>query len=382
MVRGSLMKRKYLAIAACVGTAALSCVSVALADAGSGASPAGAFPLSVNLGSVTGAGQVTIAVDEPSDYNAQGVPQVITEVPVATVPVSAGGAQTLDVPVSSTLTANASNGIANVQLTAVYGNDVSVASAPIPVDAASSSPAATAARAVTGRAIHFMRFRRMPRLAARMAHRSIPSCVWSAYGNGGENEVRIGELHVANIAGSNADWDYHQNADSTIGVTFSASPGGGFSASGTATITNSIGAGGGFDGGQGFLQYVQGDFYWQEYVSSTYFGIPVCSSTYKARYTTSAGDASPGPNQPPANPWGGCNQDPNGHAIVPVNGYYEEDHSTAASYSVGTTLFGVGVSTQTGFTSTIYEHYNNNGSVNREVCGSAQMPNVPIIYES
>ena len=332
-----------------------------------------------------------MSVARYSSFDAQGAPQTITEVPIETVPMSGGGLQTVQVPVTAAVTADAQSGTANLQLTAVYGDNVAISFTTLAVPGAVGTAARAARPGRTRRVVvelaHFHRFRAVGARGKRAAAAdSSPPCVWTGSGSLDEHSARIGELHVANVSGASATYTYSVQADSTFGVEVSDSgPTSGYSESGTASVTNSIGGSGGFTGGQGFLWYVVSDFYSETFGSNInpLNGDPACGARYMTQVVQAIGGATQGTNQPPANPYGSCTSDPNGWTqLQPYSGYWGSDYGRSESYSVALTIFGVGLYGDTGFSTNIHIEYHNSGPNWLYVCGNAPLPDAPILYET
>jgi hypothetical protein len=339
----------------------------------------------VQLGNVTGPGAITVAVAQYSNYDNARVPQTITEVPLETVAVPSGGSQTIDVPTSALAPYTAQAGVFNLQLTATFGNEVSVTAAPLSVSPASTGSATAARDLVAHLRVRFTRFHRLPHLVAGEGHAAAGGgCVWQGTGTETEQSARIGELHVANLSGASATYNYSQQADSTFGVEYSDSgPTSGYSESGTASVGNSWGTNASLYGGQGYLWYIDSHFYSETYRSNySTTGTWACGSEYMTQVVSAVGDVYQGTNQPPVNPYGSCTSDPYGYATVPPRGQWSSDRGQAQSYSVSLSIFGVGLYGDTGFNSNINITYHNASSSDQYVCGTTYMPDVPVLYES
>jgi hypothetical protein len=180
-----------------------------------------------------------------------------------------------------------------------------------------------------------------------------------------EVTTRIGELHVAVQQGVMGWFHTGTTADNTVSVGVSAS-GGGFNFSGYITISNSISASGGF-GRAGFLDYVDGHVYYGKYQAF----VGDCIWGYVIEATSSVGDAYPGSQTPPIEPYPRCMDDPNGYAVVaPENGYWGDDRSTAYNYHGIASVFGFDFDGSDGFTSDIYESWDDHGPSPTFVCGN------------
>jgi hypothetical protein len=183
-----------------------------------------------------------------------------------------------------------------------------------------------------------------------------------------EGVTRIGELHVANVAGEGGSFTSSTTTDNTISVGVSATGDlGSFSAGGSVTLDNSISADGGFSVTTGYSQYVDGHVYYGEYLQ----GGTACPPQYLIQATSSVGDAFPGTNKAPSNPYGTCHADPNGIATVPPLGHYEASTSQSQTYSGAFSWFGYSFSSSDGFTSDVDEAWiNRDSTLSTYVCGN------------
>jgi hypothetical protein len=202
----------------------------------------------------------------------------------------------------------------------------------------------------------------------------VPPCYWSLQSTT-EKSTRIGELHVANQSGSHGTFTYHTQADSSLSVGLSTD-GTTYSASGSVTVSNSLAATGGYTTDAGSLTYAHDDMYYGHYTGSYWS----CGATDKVQATKSTGDAFPGSGTPPGAPWSSCHNDPNGYAKIAANGSWDVDRARAVSYSAVATAVNFTVSGHTGYTDGIHIKLTNNGSQPTYACGTAQMPDVPIVY--
>jgi hypothetical protein len=217
---------------------------------------------------------------------------------------------------------------------------------------------------------------------AALASRREP-CTWHRYGNEREKVTRIGEVHVADPRGMSDTYEYDTQADSTITIGFSeSSPTGPWSASGSLTITNSMGTSGGWTAGRSTVIYADAHIYYQRYRSND---AQLCfGRVWRTQADHAAGDAFPGTRRPPGIPYqGGCRHDPNGYDTVTEHrGFWNSDTSKAAGYGGIASAWGFSFGGSTGFTKHIKDNYVNHSGVRTYVCGKARMPYVPIIYNT
>jgi hypothetical protein len=211
-------------------------------------------------------------------------------------------------------------------------------------------------------------------LSASASPDVVPPCVWDLQSTT-EKSTRIGELHVANQAGSEGRFTYKTQADSTLSVGLSTD-GKNYSASGSVTVSNSLGASGGYTEGKGTLTYAHDNMYFGHYIGSYWS----CGASDKVQATKSTGDSFPGSGTPPGAPWSTCHDDPNGYAKIAANGFWDVDRAKAVHYDAVATAFNFTVSGRTGYTDGIHIKLTNNGSQPTFACGTAQMPDVPIVY--
>jgi hypothetical protein len=195
-----------------------------------------------------------------------------------------------------------------------------------------------------------------------------------------EDSTRIGELHVA---GSPDDvegtYSYSTAADSDLSVGFSSSSDTGpWSSGGTYDMTNSIGSGGSVTHTNWYL-YTDSHVYYGQFAVYGCPGIYYMTAGYDA-----VGDVYDGINHPGINPYGYCDDDPNGYATVNIDGgTYFTQRQQAANYSVVAQLFGFSFSGTTGYSSTNeIEWVNNSPTYYSFVCGTSLVNESPILYNS
>jgi hypothetical protein len=340
---------------------------------------------------------VVVLVESPLGTLDNPVPDTLTWTPVAFGTADASGSYTIPVPDGPAVDAAeaGNNGHANLFVTAVSGSQATVAGVPVNLsDTASSEPLGGT---VSTAPADFDGFSPMSAdeqaawtqqsngMTAAMTQDGVSPtddtrpCSWSKVSSTEEN-TRIGELHVANISGAHGIWHYAVTADNEFSIGVSQN-GTDWSASGTDTVSNSIGADSGFSRGQGYYMYVNGHEYYGKYHNTT--GLTgICHYLYMTHATSSAGDSYDGLNHPATNPWGSCHDDPYGFVTIAHDGgYYDKSFSHAVHYNGVATVYGFTVGGRTGYTKNIHIGLrNDNPTLNTYACGRGQMPNVPVIY--
>ncbi|MGO9161495.1 MAG: hypothetical protein ACLP7J_12405 [Streptosporangiaceae bacterium] len=311
-----------------------------------------------------------------------GVPRKLTDVPLVTVTVSGAGTHRIDAPVTAEVLRHAASGLATFEFFARFGDREATSMASLPVapgpDAAASAAGLASLGATT---VTFSPFRTVPAVRPDVVP---PPCVWTADGSPVEKSNRIGQMQDSSGRGSKAAWNYSTEADSTFGVGVSGSLTANYSGDGSLTITNSIGASGGFTAGADFNRFVYGHFYRQRYESDMYLGHPICGHRYKTEYTTAVGDSYPqGTKKPGKDPYGRCSRDPYGLARMRAHGgYYDSDRGHATKYSGAAAMFNISVSGQTGYTNDIHIDLANNSSRTEYACGNADLPDAPKLWSN
>ncbi len=334
--------------------------------------------VTANLGSQAGVGKVFVELEIAENRNKLGIPQKLVDVPLTTDDVPAAGTQQLSVPVTTAVLKSAASGMATFEFFAWFGDREATSMASLPVVPRKGSVAATMMG--SAQAVDFSSYQVMATPDLRP-----PPCEWTADGKVVERSNLIGQMQDSKGKGSQVDWDYSTTADSTFGVAVSDDLTKHYSASGSFTITNSLGGSGGFSEGPGFDRYVYGHFYRQRY-QSTYDlqGKPVCGHDYKAYYPNAVGDSYPaGKKKPPLDPYGVCKRDPFGIAeMTPKTGSYKSDRGHATTYSAAATIYDVTVSGQTGYTSDIHISYHNHSKLTEYVCGNGTLPDAPKLWSN
>jgi len=349
-------------------------------------------------GAGAGGARVVVLVESALGTLDNPVPDTLTWTPVAYGTADASGGYSIPVPDDPAVDAAeaGNNGHVNFFVTAVSGSAATAAGVPVNLsDTASSEPIGGT---VTSDPTDFDGFTPMTAdeqaawtqqnnaMQAAVAQGSVSPaddtrpCSWSKVAST-EDSTRIGEMHVADVSGAQGVWHYALTADNEFSVGV-GSDGTNWSASGTFTVNNSIGADSGFTRGRGYYMYVNGHEYYGKYHNTT--GLTgVCHYLYMTQATSSAGDSYDGVNQPATNPWGSCHDDPYGLATVAHGGYYDKDFSKAVHYGGVASVFGFTVSGRTGYTHNIHIGLRNtNATTNTYACGRGQMPYVPVIYNS
>ncbi|HET7012437.1 MAG TPA: hypothetical protein VFI65_00900 [Streptosporangiaceae bacterium] len=208
-------------------------------------------------------------------------------------------------------------------------------------------------------------------------------CKFMKVGKANERATRIGEIHVAPIHGMSDKFEYANHADSSITIGLSASPTSDFKAEGSGKVTNSIGTDSGFTSGPGTVIFVDAHFYYQRYIDNE---VPACPETgpYKIQAVHAVGDTLQEKSKhPKGNPYHGCAHDPHGFATIHgVTGTYARDIGKAATYSAAATWLGFSFTATTGFTTDIRHKYINKSHHSQLLCGTKEMPDVPIIYNN
>lgn len=206
----------------------------------------------------------------------------------------------------------------------------------------------------------------------------VKPCSWNAYGKSVEDSTRIGEIHTDQSV--NETFEYHTQEDTTLSVGYSESAGSGYSGHGSLTISGSMAGSGSFPVTPETLRYADGDMYYQRYEFIP--GIECDPQGFKVQVDHAIGDAFLGSQSPAPNPYLGCRgYDPHGYAhLNPKGGIFSTDRSRALSYSADATIFGFNFGGSTGFTNDIYQSYVNHSAGAQYVCGTASMPDTPVIY--
>jgi hypothetical protein len=309
-------RRKEVAVvltasALLLGTGSLLAWSAIAAKTGTSAALTAAASASTAVtlnGSVPGlpaaSATVTVEAQLSQDPNAQGVPQELQDVPVATATITSPQF-TIAVPASATLTQaeQDSKGIVQFEIMLASGGEATSIgfSAPLTAPAAVLNTAQQAAESSrTDQLPVFPAFAAAPHAQAAAstaaqalavhpdgADRDPPSsCGWSPYGKQFDKLTRIGEVHVANAPGVTDDYEYTNENDQTISFLISSDPAADFVDGGTLVLTNSLSANGGRTFGRGVTTYVYTTEFYQEYK-----GVGVgggCARSFKMRMKASS----------------------------------------------------------------------------------------------
>lgn len=338
-----------------LGTTATLMLALAPATAAQASAPAaGGLILDVS-GLPSGATSLSVQLQSP-EPNVR-VPKTIDYYPLATVPIT-GKSLTVDIPASRLLdrTAAAQHGNVNLMISALSAKRYYIC-----LTSARLKQGGVTAASVTQLA-------KVSFPETHAARPKAPFCHWTEEWSK-EDVTRIGELHVMDQGGVSAFFNSNNTADNTISVGASSTGAAGtFTGDGTVTLTNSISSGGGFEEqGNGFHKYVDGDIYYAKYLSNGGCG-PIKA---QVRATSSVGDAFPGNQYAPDNPYNSCVKDSNGHAVVSSNhGHWNDDRSKAYFYSAAASWLDFKFGSSDGYTSDINEGWDNDGTHATWVCGN------------
>lgn len=380
------MMDHHLTAAGAVLTGALA--SLILTASGSAlTTPTGAFQATLELPSgLHGEGTLRVSVERPEGYDRYGQPTKIIDVPIAVIDLHSGRRQQVVALGRQAISTESVRvgGLVQVDFVATFENKITSSTVSLPVDnpltnGRGRSPAGQPG-ATTSVRVRFGTPLRLRAAALRQAAvRPNVGCIESQDGRW-EKAVRLGQMQDSSETGSKVKWTYTTHADSVFTVGESSFPASSYSASGTYTVSNAIGTTGGFPEGPGFNRYVDGDMYLVRY-----FGTPsyACGWSYRTYFDHSAGDSFPGTYQPPRNPWHRCGADPNGWSKMnPKGGFFNQDHGKAVTYSGVASFFGFTVGGHTGYSSYIHIDYTNNSPLFEYVCGTAEMPDSPVLWSN
>jgi len=340
-------------------------------------------------------GTAVLMVEYPTVVGTDGLPDEFTDVPVAKSRVSTGGSFSLALPDTTVVQGAAENGWVSTVTVVASGKDYTQNYTPVRLNTTSGSVGSVDEVVPLGATLAEDS---MPTTAAMstnvetaMTQASVTSlsttsvvvpqdnthCSWSRIGTA-EPANRIGELHVADVAGSSGKFLYHTQADSHFTVGMSYNGGVNWSSSGSVTVSNSIGTTAHYTRGRNSSTYANDHMYWGKYVNN---GAATCPGRQlKARALHSAGDLFVGRNTPATAPWATCHRDPHGYGIVEVNGGFNADRATAHNYDFVGNAFGFSAGGHTGYTNGIHISLSNKGSVRTYACGDRSMPNPSIVY--
>jgi hypothetical protein len=292
--------------------------------------------LSGSVGSLPAASGVVLVEAELAlgrNTNPQHVATKLEDVVVVSEQIS-GGAFRIGVPDSATLrkAEHLGNGNVNFIVLVDSGSRSTWQNVPVPLTTSAAVGNVTADATATGKYVNLPRFHAFQPMSSALSRaiaqaggvtamalmtRQPEECNWNAYDSSIEDTTRIGEVH----ADTSVDlfFTYHVQADTELSVGYSSSPVGGFSADGSITATNSMGATGGFPANTGVIRYADGNMYYQRYM---YIGGKFCPPQgYKLQLDHAVGDSFLGSQVPPANPYGGCKGiDPHGYAQMQARG--------------------------------------------------------------
>lgn len=208
-----------------------------------------------------------------------------------------------------------------------------------------------------------------------VAHTASMPCGINTYGGPVEITARLGQIQDSDGVGASVEWQLSQSQTSTYGIGVSLSPATGFTADGTESQTATVGTHAYYTGTNpdgslnGFNWYVDTHVYRQEY-TRWICQIPGSAQEYVVQAEDPQGDIIRGTNQPPTDPYGRCGGDPYGYVTQEPNGGWGQDRGTATTYSGGITMFGVGFTSQSGYSSDNYIQWNDNESIEEHECGN------------
>jgi len=309
--------------------------------------------------SLTGvpASATRVLVELESPLTRIGVPKKIEFYPLAVVPTTGKSSMTAVLPASRLLhsVALAQHGNVNLLFAALSATRSYSWMTPAHIKPTGSTTVSVA---------------RIDRVSVRRHFadsRPYAPCVYDEVSSS-EVTTRIGELHVTDQQGVTGYFNSGNTADNNITLGISASgANGSFSADGYSNLSNSLGVNGGFGRSDGFLDYVDGHIYYGKFEAEE----GSCIFAYIIAPTSSVGDAFPGSQTPPAEPYSRCEFDPNGYAIAAAHsGHWNDDRSDAYNYGGIAILFGFKFGGWNGYTSYVNEGWDDNGPSPTFICGN------------
>jgi hypothetical protein len=325
-------------------------------------------------------------MEVPEHYNKLGIPQKLVDIAVAAIPVSGGGQRQLQVPVTKEVLKHTSSGYADYVFWAVFGNQEATSEESLPV---APAPGNDAHFTVGMPRVTFTPYEAAVAPAAPgTPHCICPTCILEAVGKQFESSNLIGQMQSAAGKGSEADYEYKSEADSTFGVGVSLDYKSHYHLDGHFHITNSISDDGGSHAGPSFNRFIYGHFYRQRYENSETNpnGKPACGYQWKIKFVSAVGDvyeAGKKVKRPALDPWGRCANDPYGLAEMdPSGGHYGTDRGNATDYDASASIYNLTVDGQTGYTNDIHIEYTNNSKLSEYVCGNNFLPNAPILWSN
>jgi hypothetical protein len=360
----------------------LAAAAVAAALTGTILMPANAeTPLATLTGTTDLSGGVAyLEVERATAFDSAGAPTQYTDTVVAQSPVNSFGQFTLTLPNTTPVTEAEANGWVNTLTVVKSGNrstgnyqpvllartDPSVGSSTDRISPTTVSEGRLA-NAQTGV---------VDDTAGAVTPMDLTMCQWNRVSES-EQPSRVGEIHVADTAGMSGTFTWHDQTDSDFSVGLSAA-GSGWTTSGTFTLSESIGTNADFTDAAGDRDYANDTMYYGKFENN---GAASCPGLqYKTHVIHSAGDIFRGTNTPGPLPYSSCHADPHGYSVIAYSGNWAKDQSTAVHYGTVASAFGYTFNGHTGYTSGIEIHLHDNGSSNTYACGTADMPNVPIVY--
>jgi hypothetical protein len=386
-----------------IGAASASVLILGSYVLGGSAALAAASPATVSRPVVTLTGMVPALpaaraavyaqVELPLDRNAHGVPQRIDAVTVAGESITSRGFS-LPVPGSATLdqAERIGHGIVNFDIIVLSGGSATSWGLSVPVTAT----AATLDHAQ--RATETAHVARIPALPAFQQDRHPqgqalnpyaeppPTCTWSTVGGETDSLTRIGEIHIANVAGVSDRYSYSVENDETISFGISAtSSDSGWTEAGNISMTNSLSATGGKTFGKAARAYVYTTGYYQEYVGrGTYGGCSGNDEEWEVEQVGTAADIETSGTAAPSQRSSLCSSD-SLHIALQAGADWASDRGVSKTYLNGVTFDGFDFNVSDGFTSHIIQQFSASASApTTYICGIAgdQPTNTPILYDT
>ncbi len=377
-----------------VATASVVALTAGLLASAAGslaASSPGAVTITGTMPRTTAASTVVIEAELGSHYDAHHVAKKLTDVFLASAKVPGGSRQfNVAVPASGTLTKaeTRGHGYVNVIIAIYSGGRETQQQLSVPLSDSASPRNALVMAEVGARQAPLPAAAKFPafakaRLPAGDLKPDVVLCDYAPYNSEFEKQTIIGQVHVAKQAGMTEDFNYGTNADSTISVGVSKDVSSNFTASGTLTLSNPISTSAGFTAGEGTVQHVLSQIYFQEYKDN---GAPACNSNqvYKTEPAGATGSAFLSTATPPAeNPYGTCTSDPYGYVTVQAKtGHWGSDFGTAETENVATTFYGMNFAATSGYSTDLYDEYHNGTPGSQFLCGTNNMPDVHVLFNN
>jgi hypothetical protein len=326
-------------------------------------------------------GTVVLMVEQPTAFDAQGMPTTLTDTPVATSSVAPDGSFSVPLPDTATVRDAADDGWVNTVTEVAKDNQFTLHHDSVliaPSGDAGSTDEITPAGGTVNEGQTPAMITAPTNVENGVAPHAIamdPSpCQWYRQSTT-EPTNRVGEVHVADVSGASATFEYHTKADShfEIGVSVSKGP---YNAAGHGSVTNSLSTSAGFTDYRNDKHFANTQMYWGKYVNN---GAVTCTGVmHKVMAIKSAGDVFRGPNQPGTKS-GTCHANSHGYGIVPANGFFSSDRATAHEYGVVSDAYGFSAGGHTGYTNGIHITLKAK-STRTYFCGDRAVPNMSIIW--